>query len=42
MTILESTRITLRYDGKAFDKHSMDAIQLADAIKGMANGSVAS
>lgn len=36
MPITESTRITLRYDGEAFNKHSMDAIQVADAIKGLA------
>lgn len=36
MTTPKSTRITLRYDGEAFDEHSMDAIQIADAIKGVA------
>jgi hypothetical protein len=36
MNTAKTTRITLRYDGEAFKAHSMDAIQIADAIKGIA------
>ena len=36
MSTTKTTRITLRYDGEIFDGHSMDAIQIADAIKGLA------
>jgi len=31
-----NTRLTLRFDGEAFNDHEMDAEQVADAIKGMA------
>tara|TARA_R110002012_G_scaffold317836_1_gene534972 strand:+ start:376 stop:1293 length:918 start_codon:yes stop_codon:yes gene_type:complete len=34
--LIQSTRLTLRFDGEAFSDHEMDAEQVANAIKGMA------
>jgi hypothetical protein len=36
MKEVKHTKLTVRYDGKMFDDHSMNAIELANAIKGMA------
>jgi hypothetical protein len=34
--LTQNTRLTLRFDGEAFNDHEMDAEQVANAIKGMA------